>query len=583
MGLRTTLVLLLAVGGLGSLLLLTDEKPASNKTVESPALDGRQVEDCARLRWQFHNQPVLEVARDPQTGFWIREPLVDLASIAHLRQMFTSWDSAQLQATQFADDAKGRMETGLLEPELVLWFEWPDGKKLQIDVGAPGPIGSDRFLRREGRIYRGGSGLYESMRVGIDDLRERAVFRIMEPQCSELAVEQIQATGKREKVRVKRVGAEWRLVEPIQGRANQAKTIEFVTAVLSLRADHFLPGAVRFPEREADIVVVAKGAFGEETARLWEMQGSVFGSMPGRGVAFDSDNRQYAQKFQNASVELRSTILLPETSLAQTLGEALVDPGQGRGDRVRLLRSGEAAEWRLVEPVAYHAGATPVAEFLSALNSLQAVEFVDGADANDPRFGLGAGRLQVSVRELDKKALTTLWLGGEVTRNGLPLVYACRADEPGTVVLVPKPAVDQLRRAWPAYCQLDVVKQTAAIGRLVLHRGNTVRTFRTREGHWILDGAEGNRDEVGGFANDELRDLRGKAAVSMRPGSPFGAPDWTLDLCREDGDVLITLQVWDRGKDEPMVVRPVSPVGNPGDVGFELAPQVGKALRDFWQ
>lgn len=584
MGLRTTLLLLLLVGGLVTLLLYTDQAVPQKTTAEISALDGRQLGDCKRMRWQFPNNAPIEVSKDAAGRFRITEPIEDLAAVAYLRQIVNAWNSAQLVATDFLDDPKGRLETGLLTPELVMSIEWPDGKKLQLDVGTPGPVGSDRFVRRDGRIYRGGEGLYESMRVGLDDLRERGVFSTQEPQCTELQVEQIQVTGKRETLHLQRQGStgEWRLLAPLQSRADQQKSIQFVTAVLSLRADHFPPGVVRYPDRPPEITVVVRGALGEESTKLWEAEGSVFGEMPGRGVAFTTENRSYATIFENAAQDLRATILLPFADTANELAEVLLDPGQGRGDRTRLLRSSVAEDWRLLEPVEFKVGATPMNELVQAVNNLRVVEYVPGMAASDAATGLGVGRLQLSVRAIDKKDVVTLWLGADVQKNDVPLTYACRADEPGSVVLVPGPAVAQLRRAWPTYCSLDVLRLGVPIERLELRRGQATRAFRLQGVHWEVEGTPGNRDEVGGFANDTLRDLRGKAAVDLR-GTAYGEPDWILDLCRENGDVLMALRIWDRSKEAPLVVQPCAPQQQPGPVGFEVAPQVAKALREFWQ
>jgi hypothetical protein len=585
MGMRTTLFLVAIIGGLSATLWFTDRKPPENKVVQTAALEGRSLGDCKVMRWKFADQPAIEVSKDAKGYFSLSEPIVDLAAFAYMKQIVNAWDSAQLLATDFVNDPKGQQETGLQVPEVEFTAEWPDGKKIQIDVGATGPLGTDRFMRREGRIYRGGEGIYESLRVGIDDLRERAVFLTTEAQCAELLVEQIQETGKRERLHLERDRSNggWRLKEPRASRAEQGAAIQFVTGVLSLRADDFPGGLWRLPEREPDLVITVRGARGEESVKLWEAEGSVFGLLPGRnGIGFTTGNRGYSQIFQNQAQSLRATILLPFQNLAESLAEMQIDPGQGRGDRIRLVRSTVAEEWRLIEPVEFRAGATPVNELIQGLNNLRVIEFADDLTADSPQCGLGVGRLQVSVRGLDQKELTTLWIGADVTKNDLPLCYVCRADDPAGVVLVPRPATDLLRRQWASYCNRDVLRLTTTVERLELRRGTAHRTFRTDGKHWQLDGVDGARDEVGGFVNDVLRDLRGRAAVDLRGGS-YGEPDWTMDLCRENGDVLITLRAWDRSKQAPLVLQPLVPQGQLGSVGFEVEEFVSKSLRELWQ
>ena len=441
MGMRTTLFLVAIIGGLSATLWFTDRKPPENKVVQTAALEGRSLGDCKVMRWKFADQPAIEVSKDAKGYFSLSEPIVDLAAFAYMKQIVNAWDSAQLLATDFVNDPKGQQETGLQVPEVEFTAEWPDGKKIQIDVGATGPLGTDRFMRREGRIYRGGEGIYESLRVGIDDLRERAVFLTTEAQCAELLVEQIQETGKRERLHLERDRSNggWRLKEPRASRAEQGAAIQFVTGVLSLRADDFPGGLWRLPEREPDLVITVRGARGEESVKLWEAEGSVFGLLPGRnGIGFTTGNRGYSQIFQNQAQSLRATILLPFQNLAESLAEMQIDPGQGRGDRIRLVRSTVAEEWRLIEPVEFRAGATPVNELIQGLNNLRVIEFADDLTADSPQCGLGVGRLQVSVRGLDQKELTTLWIGADVTKNDLPLCYVCRADDPAGVVLVPR-------------------------------------------------------------------------------------------------------------------------------------------------
>lgn len=583
---KVTWWLLLAVAALGAALWLTDEKPPAKTAAEVPLLDGRSLRDCKRIRWQFQGLPPVEVSSDPVVGFRVTEPIVDVAAASYLRQIIAAFDTAQLAATEFADEPKERQETGLLPPEATVWIDWPDGKRLTIDIGAPAIGRDERFLRRDGRIYRGSNAPLESLRVGLEDLRERAVFRLMEPLCTELRVEQVELTAKREALHLQRQNGVWHLVAPKRGRADPTRAAQFVTSVLSLRADLFLPGVFRMPERPADVKILVRGEGGEQRAEFWVDQSHLYGLIPDRGVAFQAEPRQYEQVFLNAAQDFRATILVPMANVAQQCAEVLLDPGQGRGDRIRLRRETDGSDWRLYEPIEFRTAPTPVNELLQGLNNLRAIEFANDVGGDDPATGLGPGRLQVSVREFDRRDATTIWIGAPVTKNGLPLCYACRADEPGTVVLVPGPAAEQLRRQFPVYCKRDVIELTVPIERLRLvprpGAGNSERTFVLRDGGWHLAGSEAAREELAGLVQDVLRDLRGKECVDLR-GEPFGDPDWTLELQRENGDLLLALQVWDRGKDAPFVARPVSAASAPGPVGFVLEAFVAKALRELWQ
>jgi Domain of unknown function (DUF4340) len=583
MNARGLLLLLLVAVGLGAVLWFTDEKPPIQTTARTMALDGRTLTECVRMRWQFVRQPPVELSRSADGMFMLSEPIVDLASPGYLKNIVDTWDSAEIHAAKLADDADGRQVAGLQPPELVFRAEFADGKHVEIEVGGPGPLGDTetRFVRRGGRIWVGSQALYSSLRVGLDDLRDRMVFRHQPVQATELMVEQAVPGGKREAMRLRLQDGQWRLLEPIQGRADAATAQRFVVAVLSLTVTDFIAGMVTLPERPPELVVQVRGAHGEENLKLWVERGQVFGQLPGRNVTFNSDNIQYVQAFQNAAESLRARILVPMgDSVAENLAELVVDPGQGRGERMRLVR--ESGRWRLHEPVQFAAAATPCNEATHALQLLVVREFVndDGPRprADDPRYGLGAAqRTTVQVRANQDKATTALWFGADFVRDGVASVYACRADEPDTVVLVPKEHVETLQRDWTEYGEKDVLKQNVTVERLELkHRDGRQRVFRLAAGKWELEGTPGERAEVGDIANDSLRDLR---AAKVRDGRRPADPDWRLQLMRANGDLFTELRVWDGGPGQPLVVR--APASD--QVEFELRSLDSKQLRELWQ
>ncbi|MCA8951213.1 MAG: DUF4340 domain-containing protein [Planctomycetes bacterium] len=587
MRLGTLLVLLALVGGLVAVLLLTSEKPKVEESAEILALDGRSLREAKVVRWQFKNpdQQPFELSRGDDGVFSLSEPIVDRASFGYVQQIVAAWDSANLIATDYSDDEKGHKETGLGAPSMTFAVDWADGHRIEYDLGGPGPMGSDRFLRRDGKIWRGGNGLYESMRVNLSDLRDRQVFLHREIVCRELTVESATATGKRETIHLVKKDGAWRLLEPFEGRAAQGAAVQFVTAVLSLRADEFMASVVRLPEGEPAVVVRAVGSGGTEELKLWVDQGAAFGQLPGRTSWFQCDPRTYGAVFQNAAERLRARTLLGFEELATELAQVVIDPGQGRGDRLHLARDSVGNDWRIVEPVGYTTDPTPMNELVQSLNNLRAVEFVDGASVDDPVTGLGPGRLALSCRGFEQREATTLWLGAEVDRGDQQLVYCVRADEPGTVALVPAGAVQRLRRDWTTYCEREIVRVAVHIGMLRIRRPGRaaqepVREYRHDQdaGHWVESGRTENRDDVREFADNELRDLHGTRAVDLRAGKGFGEPDWVLELCRQNGDVIQTLRAWDRSE-QPVVLQNQ----RNEEVGFEVGIRASRELRALWQ
>ena len=86
-------------------------------------------------------------------------------------------------------------------------------------------------------------------------------------------------------------------------------------------------------------------------------------------------------------------------------------------------------------------------------------------------------------------------------------------------------------------------------------------------------------DERRDFAHArELRDLRAQSVDDLQR-LQVGEPDWSIDLCRENGDVLASLAVWDRGAGSPLLVQqPTRPA-----LAFELSIFLSDYLRRLWQ
>lgn len=598
------LVLLLAlVAGLVAVLYFTDEKPPVSKVAQANVLDGRTLMDCKWLRWNLKSRPPVEVTRRQDGLFDITEPLVDLASSARMKQLIDAWDPARMQAANVGDDAQSLQAAGLAEPEAKLTAQWPDGTTIEVDVGGPGPLGDreTRYVRRAGKVFVAHAVLLESLRMGLDDLRERVVFRSAFTQANELQIDQRLASGQRETLHLRRAG-DWQLVAPVAGRADPEQSQVLVSQVLGLRIDDFVTGKFELPTEEPTLVVTVRSDVGQESVRLWERGGQLLGYQAERKLAFVLADNQYSNVFTGAVDRLRARVLIPVAgSMFESLAEFVVDPGQGR-DRVRLVRDSVASGWRLVEPIEAAAADTAVAEGAHALQQLLAMRFVDepttfASRAEDPRFGLlPKDRLVVTVKSHDQQKPVTLWLGAEAEFAGLAARYACRADEPNTVVLVPRDSTQPLQRSFEAYCALRIVQITPPIERIDLERADgSARRFENVDGTWRLTagGPAKDRPEVGELAHDELRDLVGTRAVDVR-GEAFRTPAFVVKLMRRTGDEFGRLLVHDRGPDargEPQSLLlqflPAGPDQKPGPIAFEIGSaskhSLSQRLRELWQ
>ena len=595
---KVLLVLVLLVASLGAVLWFTDEKPPTRTVATTPVLDGRTLTECEWLRWRWRTRPPTEVGRRADGAFQITEPIVDLASAGRMKQLVDNWDLGQLQATAVTPDETGLRQSGLADPEVTFAAKWRDGHQVEVAIGGPGPLADKdtRYVLCHGKVWVGHTGLLESLRMGLDDLRERVVFRHLPQQASELQIDQTLASGQRELLHLRAQGGGFRLVSPIEGRADPELSQRLLAQVLSLRIDNFPVGRLTMPETPPTLVVTVRGDHGEETLQMWQREGQLLGFLSDRKLAFVCADGQYSSYFVDAVDRLRARVLVPlGDSVFEELAELVVDPGQGRGKRLRTARASVADEWRMIEPFDSPVADTPIAEAALALRQLVALQFVDerpptGLRAEDPRFGLLPGeRLTVSVRGLRDQQAITLWFGKDAEFPGVPARFACRSDEPDTVVLVPRASADTLARSFLEYPVRRLVKLTTPVERLDLERADgATRSFRLTDGQWRLHdaGPTLDRPEVGELAQDELRDLVGTATVDAS-GPEFAVPSFTIKLMRASGDEFGRLLVFDRGPEQPLLLQFATPDVRPAPLAFAIGSatkySLSTRLRELWQ
>ena len=300
MGFRTTLVLLLVAAVLGAVLWFTPDQVPDRPTLDVPLLEGRSLGEARTLRWQLQDQPMVELQRQEDGGFRITEPLVDIASRARVAAIGAAYDTARILPARegAAADSAFLAQVGLDQPRA--WFEagWPDGSTVRIELGEPGALGSDIFVRRGTTIHQGSVALRTTLEVGLEDLRERQVFANHPMAVSRVQIDRLLDSGKREVMELRRADSGWRMEQPISTRVEPAATQSLLAQLLGLRIDQFPASVMRLPEREPDIRVQVEGGFGPEKVDLWrDPSGNLLGRLEGRGIRFASSDLQLQAVF----------------------------------------------------------------------------------------------------------------------------------------------------------------------------------------------------------------------------------------------------------------------------------------------
>ena len=541
-------------------------------------MDGHRLQDSVKIRWQFGELQPIEIRRADNGDYRLTEPVDDLASMSVLRNIAQTYDSAMISETPLPDNEDNRAKTGLGPPRVVLELAFDDGAKQRLEIGGEGPLGNDVFVRRDGRIYRGGLALFSVLRVPLGELRDPVVFRTPVRLASDVIVDRQLDGDRREELHLARRGGEWRLVAPIEARADAGSAAQFARMVLGLRIDEFPPGMVRPRQDPPAITVTVRGGREQEVVDFWlDEQQNLRGRHRTRKVDFISQNRSYYSVFETSHERLRARILVSVQNVHQEVLVIMVDRGPDES-RLVFRRQSENEPWKMIEPVAGDVAPTPVNQLLTALNNLRAIQFFEGGVANAD-YGFADNALRVGYQTRKDRQPRFIRFGGNTKFEDLDVTYAARADAQSEVVSVPKGAVDEMRRPWTTYVPLDVLEIRQAVSRIALERrtGEQHSIARDEQGDWRT--TAGRRHELAADIVERLRDLRGKRAL-LRREADLGEADWTIGLGRTrdlPSVHLVELEVWERG-DLPLLVRGA---GNP-DLVFELSKLDSDALLRLW-
>lgn len=576
---RSILVLMGIIGLLVGILMLSDETPGEAGKVSVNVLAGHRLEDVVKLRWQFDQRQPLEIVRSEQGDYRLTEPVSDLASRAVLRNIAQTYDSAMLGETPLPDTPENRAKTGLDPPRAVLELEFEDGTKQRLELGSKGPLGNDVFVRRDGKIYRGGLALLSVLRVPLDELRDPVVFRTSAQLATDVLVDRQVEGEDREELHLSRKNGEWRLVAPIEARADAGSADQFARMLLGLRIDVFPAGLLRLPDGPPAVTVTVRGGREDEVVDFWlDAQDNLRGRHHQRKIDFISQNRAYYSIFETSQNRLRARILVSAKNVHQDVLVLMVERGPEQ-PRLAFRRQSENQPWKMIEPLASEVSPTPVNQLLTALNNLRALQFFDGG-VEDPAYGFSENSLRIGYQSRVDRQPLFIRFGGDTVFQGQEVTYAARTDAPTEVVSVPKGAVDEMRRPWTTYVPLKVLEIRQGVSRIMMERrdGQQQSIARDEQGDWIT--GDGRRHELAADIVDRLRDLRGKRAL-LRREAELGEADWVINLGRTR-DLpslhLVKLEVWERG-DLPLLVRG----GGNKDIVFEISRLDSDSLRRLWE
>lgn len=378
------------------------------------------------------------IRADRTNGTWqLTEPVACPAQSVSIEKLLVELERLKAASYITAGELKDRPRTdeeyGFASPQAAVTVEQP-GYSARLRVGATTTPGDQVFLQVVGveGIYIVSSEFLQYLPRSVNDWRDTTFIKL-----AGLAFDRLAVTNGAKVFELRRedVNRPWRMVYPLQARANNARIEESLQALQNLAIHQFVsddPNAdlETFGLRPAELEVrlgqgtnpVARLQFGKSPtndARL------VYARRPSLGAVVTVP-RDLLAPWYAAVNDFRDPFLVTWTNPVAVIdvdGQDHFSLQQQTNDTWRVLPQNLPADKGLVK------------ELLSALSSLQIVEFTsDVATAQDlPAFGLAAPERQYILRSATANSpngpTNAVVVEVDFGTNQADKVYARRTDE----------------------------------------------------------------------------------------------------------------------------------------------------------
>jgi Domain of unknown function (DUF4340) len=386
-----------------------------------------------------------EIRADRTNGTWqLSRPLVYPAQAASIENLLTELErltpATYITARELRDRPKAEEEYGFATPQVSIIIEQL-GYTARLQVGAKTSPGDQMFLQVVGGegVYVVDTDLLKYIPRSADDWRDTALLDL-----KGLAFDRLAVTNGAKVFELRRDATNqlWRMVFPLQARANNAKIEESLQLIQSVRVRQFVPDDSRAdletfglqpPELELTL--------GQGTNMIAQLQF-------GKGLTNDT-RLVYARRVGlNATVAVPKDLLTPWYALVNDFRDPLlitltapVASIEVHGQDNFSVQQQTNDMWRFL-PQDLPADAGLVKDLLSALTAMQIVEFTkDVATAPDlPLYGLASPTRRYTLRSPATNSTSgpTNAIIAELSfgTNQADKVFVQRTDELGFVYAV---------------------------------------------------------------------------------------------------------------------------------------------------
>ncbi len=435
-GLRSTIALIVVLGGLGAYIYFTRNKPVdTGSPKQEKVFAALQADKIESLKIKSEKGEATTLTKSG-AGWQITEPEAAKADDGEVSGITTSLGS--LEITRAIDDnASNLKDYGLAEPRIDVAFKADADKDYQhLLIGDKSPTGGDLFAMRssEKKVFLIPAMQEQTFNKSPFDLRDKAVMKFDRDK-----VDGIDVTAAGQMVALTKDGGDWKITKPLQVAADFGSVEGLVGRLQTVQ----MKSIAKTDPTPADLKTYGLDK-PQETATL--NLGSARATLALGGKA--DDNTIYARDTS------KPVVVTVESTLADDLKKGadeyrrkdIFEFRAYNANRIELTRNGQtvafekvkadakaaekdaADKWRRVSPKPADANKDSMDGLLSRLSNSRATSFV----ASTANTGLDKPELTVVVKFDDGKKEEHVTFG----KSGND-VYASRAGEPGAAKVDP--------------------------------------------------------------------------------------------------------------------------------------------------
>lgn len=429
-GLRSTIALLVVLIGLGAYIyFVTWKQPQDAGSKQEKVFASVQSDQIEELKVKAESGDVTTLNKT--SGAWtVVAPMATPASETEASSLASALSALEIERVVDENPADVK-DYGLEMPRLEIDFKANGGKASgRLLVGAKTPTGASMYARRndEKRVFLVAEYQNSSLNKSTFDLRDKSVIKIDREKVDGVEV----AVGAaRQPLQFAKAGGEWKLVKPLEARADSGLVEALVGSVQtaqmkSVAADNATPADLKKYGLERPEVTV--------TAHLGSARAALaFGGKAGPDTVYARDTS-------------KPVVVTVDSTLADTARKGADDYRRKdvfdfrafNATRVEFTRSGQPLilervkgkseevpdAWRRVSPTPADADKSKVESLLAGLADIRATAFVPST----AKTGLDSPALTVRVAFDDGKKEERVSFG----KSGAD-VYALVAGQPGAV------------------------------------------------------------------------------------------------------------------------------------------------------